>query len=495
MNKEIKIGSVIAYINIFLNMIVNVFLTPFLISSLGNSEYGVYKVIQSFSAQLAIMSFGVSTIVIRNIVYYTTQNKNKEKENFIFMANIISIILALLVVAVGAILYQSIDIMYGNTFTVEELILSKKLFVLLVLNVGLSIITDNFTGLIRAHEKFIIFNGITTARIGIRILSIVLLISIGVKSIGIVLTDLFITLLVLLSSVIYSKFCLHEKGKFHYFDKKMFKESMTLSVAIFLQAIVNQVNQNVDNIILGALVGTKLVTIYSIGLSLYVSFNSLVTVFAGMYAPQAVKLVALGASGEELTDFAIKPARIQAIFAGLGIVGFVLLGKDFVKLWLGNGYDDVYKITLILIIPVVIPLVESITNNILDAKLKRMARSIILVGMCIFNTIVSIILIKTIGYIGAAYGTALSLILGHGILMNIYLQKKIGINVLRMFRSVFTGIFKAVILSLLLCTPFTLISGGWFIFILKALCIVGIYFFVMYFKGMNDDERNMCLKH
>ena len=91
--------------------------------------------------------------------------------------------------------------------------------------------------------------------------------------------------------------------------------------------------------------------------------------------PRATKLVAEGADGEKLTDFVIEPARIQMIIASLCIMGFSLLGRDFIQLWLGKGYEDVYKITLILIVPVVIPLIESVTNNILDAKMKRMARS------------------------------------------------------------------------------------------------------------------------
>lgn len=82
-----------------------------------------------------------------------------------------------------------------------------------------------------------------------------------------------------------------------------------------------------------------------------------------------------------MTDFAIGPGRIQTLIALLGILGFIVVGKDFIRIWMGDGFDDVYIITLILIIPALIPLIESVTNTILDAMMKRMARSIALLGM------------------------------------------------------------------------------------------------------------------
>ena len=50
----------------------------------------------------------------------------------------------------------------------------------------------------------------------------------------------------------------------------------------------------------------------------------------------------------------------------------------------------------------------------------------------------SIPLSKYYGGIGAAIGTAFSLILGQGVILNIYYQKKVGINILEFWK---VGIF------------------------------------------------------
>jgi O-antigen/teichoic acid export membrane protein len=178
------------------------------------------------------------------------------------------------------------------------------------------------------------------------------------------------------------------------------------------------------------------------------------------------------------------------MIALLGILGFAVVGKDFIYLWMGNGFEDVYKITLILIIPALIPLIESVTNTILDAMMKRMARSIALLIMCVINVVTSIIFIKCVGYIGAAFGTAISVVIGHGVIINVYLQKKIGLNIIRMFRNIFHGILPAFILTSGVGFFISLIPGkGFVMFLVKVILIVIEYVIIMFAVGMNENER------
>lgn len=491
MNKQIRYGSLIAYFNIILNLIINFALTPFMLHSLGSSEYGVYKIVQSFTGQLAIMSFGLSTVAARYVVLYNTQEKSKEKQNFLAIMYCLGTLLTVGVLALGGVLYLSMDAIYGKSLTIHELAIAKELCIILVLNVAFSILCDAFIGIIRAYEHFVISNFISTFRLIFRLLSIVILLSIGVKSLGIVITDLAITLLILFFSILYVKYVLKEKAHFYSFDKQLIKEIATFSLAVFLQAIVNQVNQNMDNTILGIMTSTSVVTVYSIALTLYTCFISLVTALSSMFGPSATKLVAKGASGEELTDFVVEPGRIQTMIALLGILGFAVVGKDFIQMWMGEGFDDVYVITLILIVPALIPLVESVTNTILDAMMKRMARSVALLAMCAINVISSIIFIRSFGYIGAAFGTALSVIMGHGIIINLYLQKRIGLNIFRMFKEIFCGILPAFLFSMIVGYFISLIPGsGFLVFGTKVVLLIIEYFIFMYWLGMNRNEKS-----
>lgn len=493
MKKQRELGTIISYLNIIFNMMISIFFTPFLISSLGSSEYGVYRIVQSFSGQLSIMSFGIAALIIRNIIYYDTKELKEEKENFLFMAILISYILGFLIILVGSGLYLSLDTIYKNSLNIEEIIVAKRLFIFLVLNIALTVIIDSYMGIILAHEKFIISSGSKLVRLLLRITLISVLLKLGVKSVGIVISDLCISLILYLFVILYNKIILKEKVRFYYFDKKILKVSFMFSMAIFLQAIINQVNQNLDSVILGIMTNSKIVTLYSIALTLYTSFNLLVSVISGMFGAQAARLVAKGASKEELTDFVIVPGRIQLMIAGLAITGFLLFGKNFLKLWVGNDFIKAYYIVLILIIPVVIPLVENVTESILDAMLKRIGRSIILFLMCIINIGISIFLIQKIGYIGAAFGTALSIIIGNGVFLNIYLKKVIGLQIFRMFKEIFKGIWLGNLLAIILGIALLKFPETIFGFLLKVVLYTFIYSGCIYLFGMNKMEKSYIL--
>ncbi|MBQ7037061.1 MAG: oligosaccharide flippase family protein [Clostridia bacterium] len=490
MKNQIKSGAVISYFNLVLNMCINIFFTPFLIRSLGDAEYGVYRVIQSFAGPLAIMTLGMATLVTRNIVYYDTRRQQKEKENFLAMGIVISLAMAAVTLLVGAGMYAAADKMFQSSLTPAEVVTAKKLILFFVGNMALTVVNDFFAGMVRGHEKFAVANGIRTLRLVLRVITLVVILRLGFKSVAIVATDLALTALVLLFNVFYGMGRLGEKIKFHYWDKVMFKSSMLFSAAILLQTIINQVNQNLDSVILGVMTDSKTVALYSVGLVIYTTYNSVSSIIAGLFTPAATRLVANEASAEQLTDFVSRIGRYQLMLVGAVLSGFILFGKEFILHWLGEGYQPVYAVVLWLIIPTTIPLIQSAYQAILDAKMKRMSRSVILSVMAGLNVAISIVLIHYIGYIGAAIGTAISILLGHGLIMNIYLYKVIKLDVIKMFKDILRGLFPSILLSMALGCPLAkFLPNTLLMFVVKIILFLIIYGLSVYFFGMNGTEK------
>ena len=489
-----KAGVIIQYFNIVLNMAIGIFFTPFLIRSLGSAEYGLYRIVQSFAGQLGIMTFGISILVTRNIVRFNTLNQRKEKENFLAMAAIISGILAIGVLLVGFILSFGIDTLFDQSLTSSELSLAKQLYWILIINVAMTILNDMATGMVSGHEKFVVKNGVTTLKYVLRVLTLILLLKLGFGSVAIVMTDLGLTILVFVINMLYSKFVLNETIRFYYLDKQEMKNALTFSFAILLQAIVNQVNQNLDSIILGAMTDTNTVAVYSVALNLFTMFNSITLVIGTVFTPQATRMIMNHATGEELTDLVIKPGRLQFMIGSLLITGYILFGKEFIKFWVGSEFYGAYIIGIILMIPALIPLIQNVTSAILDAMMKRLGRSLILVVMAGANIVVSIVCVHFFGYIGAAFGTAFSYIVGNLILMNIYLYKVTELNLKRMYKELLSKSMIVAIVCPIICIPLS----GWgpsrlWMLLLKMGVYVFIYGLTMFFFAMRDYEKNMFL--
>ena len=66
MKDQKKLGLSMSYLNLALATVSNIFLTPFIIRTLGDEGYSIYKVMQSFAGPLAMFNLGVSTIVASN---------------------------------------------------------------------------------------------------------------------------------------------------------------------------------------------------------------------------------------------------------------------------------------------------------------------------------------------------------------------------------------------------------------------------------------------
>jgi O-antigen/teichoic acid export membrane protein len=493
MKDQKKLGISISYINLILSTIVSLFLTPFIINSLGDDDYSIYKVMQSFVGPLAVFNLGVSTIVTRAIVKYrTNEDKNiKEKQNTLAVAMIASIIMAVVVAIVGCVMCMSIPSIYGKNYSIQLIHVGQIIFGIFVFSKIIHILTDVFNGCAIGHERFAFNQSMLLVKNVLRVPLIFGVLKIGMGVVAVTIIDAMVAIIVFLLTSGYSFIILKEYPKLTYISRRELLEMLSFSAAILLQAIVNQVNNNVDTMILGALVTDKaIVTMYSSALIIYGMYNSVVSVMATFFLPKATRLVTKNASGEELTDFVIKPGRYQAMIAVAIVVGFAVLGKSFIINWIGLRYVQAYYIVLILIVPVTIPLVENTAISILDASLKRLFRSLVLVIMAVINVIISIVLIKFIDYWGAALGTFISLMIGHVILMNWYYSHCFDMKIKRMFKEIFSGILPMGLIAGIINIPLIKLGEKSLVILaIKGIIFITIYCILIWKWGLKIEEK------
>ena len=494
MNQK-QTGIIISYINLVLGVVVNIFLTPILITSLGDVDYSLYKVMQSFAGPLAMFNLGISTIVTRSIVQCRTQEQytKRNKQNTMAMALLSSAIMAVLVSIVGIVMCMMIPTIYGNSYSAENVVTGQKIFLMFMASTVFHILTDAFSGCLLGYERFAVSSGIQFFRTIFRALLWFVFLKIGLGVVWIAGVDMILSFAILAFSALYSIFVLKETPRLYYFDGKKVLEILLFGFSILLQAVVNQVNNSVDTMILGAYVANKvIITMYSSALVIYSLYNSLVSVIAHFFLPKAARLVYSNATGEELTDFVIGLGRFQAVLAVGCILGFALFGQNFIQIWIGPKYMDAYWVALMLMIPVTIPLVENGMIAVLDATLKRIYRSVMLVIMAVLNVVATLLLINVMDFWGAALGTVLSLIVGHGIMMNIYYAREFKIQIGRMFYSIFKGILPAGLAAGVLCLPAALFLPDTIIFfIVKCLCFIVLYIVFLMLFGLNKQEKNI----
>ena len=84
---QIKIGSILSYLQIALNIIIGLTYTPIMIRLLGQSEYGLYNTVSSTISMLSILNLGFASGYVRYYAKYKKENDNESiyKLNGLFL--------------------------------------------------------------------------------------------------------------------------------------------------------------------------------------------------------------------------------------------------------------------------------------------------------------------------------------------------------------------------------------------------------------------------
>ena len=497
MNKsaEIKIGAILSYIVIALNTIIGIAYTPFLTRMLGQSEYGLYSLVASLISYLTILDLGFGNAITVYTSKYIAKNDKENERKLHGMFFLIYIMIGIVAGIIGAILYFNVNKIFGNTMNYEELQKAKILMGILTFNLIITFPLSIFGSIITAYEKFVFNKCIKIIRIILMPIMMIPLLLLGYKSVALVVLTTILNIVCLLVNMIYCIKKLDIRMKVKGIDFNILKEIFAYSFFIFLNSIIDKVNWSLDNFILGTISGTVAVAIYAIAAqfnSMYLSFS---TAISGVLLPKVAKMEANKSSDDEFTSIFIKTGRIQYIIMGLVITGFIIFGKNFINILFGKQYESAYYMACILMIPVTIPLIQNVGLNIIQAKNKYKFRTIIFFLIAILNVLLSIPLARKYGGIGTSIGTAIALILGQIIIMNIYYHKKIHINILKFWKEIFKMSIPVVISFVIGMLGYLYIGNkGIIIFSLEIVTYLCIYIFLMWNLGMNKYEKEIFIK-
>src|SRR5690625_1827371 len=383
---QLKSGVYLSYISLFVSNVSNLILTPFIIRNLGDSEYGLYMLIGAFVGYIAVLDFGLGNTIVRFVAKYRAENDKKSEENFLYSTFIIYSMISAVILLIGVILYFNLHNIFAESLSINEVEKAKIMFVILVINLALTLPMKSFTGIMSAYEKFVIPKVLTIGRLMLRMVILFILLSLGYKAIAIVMVDAILNLLMLVISMAYVFLNLKVKIRLHYFNKTIFKEIFSYSSLVFISVIVDQIYWRIGHLILGIVASTSEVAVFAIGMTFGQYFITFSTAISGVFLPKITSMVVKKASGEDLTNMLIKTGRLQFIILGFILGWFIVLGRNFIILWAGPSYGVSWIIALIIMIPLSVVLTQTIGISILQAKNMHGFRAFAYLSIAILNT-------------------------------------------------------------------------------------------------------------
>ena len=241
-SKEIKIGAILSYIIIVINMLIGILYTPILTAKLGQTEYGLYSLVTSVISYLTILDFGFGNAIIIYTTRYRNQKEKDKEQKLHGMFFIIYSIIGIIAGIIGAFLWLNVDRLFGNTMSTYELEKAKILMGILTLNLVITFPLSVFSSIITSYEKFVLQKVLNIIRIVLNPIVMIVLLNLGYKSIALVVLTTVLNIGTLIINCIYCRKELKIKLKFGKIDFKLLREIMAYSVWIFLNSIMDKFN-------------------------------------------------------------------------------------------------------------------------------------------------------------------------------------------------------------------------------------------------------------
>ena len=494
---QLKAGVVLNYVVIFLNTIVGLLYTPYMLRMMGQSEYGLYSLVASVIAYLTVLDLGFGNAIVRYTAKFRAEKKTEEQYEMFGMFFLLYLVIGIIAFGIGLGFYFNVGTLFGNTMTAVELGRARIMMLLLVANLAFTFPMSIWGSIIQAYEDFVFQKSLNIFRIILNTAVMICLLHFGYKAVAMVVAQTIFNVLTLVINFIYCrrKLNIHIYFRFKHFHWGFLKEVAIYSFWIFLNAIMDRVYWSTGQFVLGAMVGTVAVAVFAIAIQLEGMYMQFSTAISSVFLPKVTAMVATNRSRKEISDLFIRTGRIQYIVLAYILSGFIIFGRQFIELWAGAGYTDAYIISLLFFIPLTVPLIQNLGITILQARNEMKFRSVLYIIIALVSLAMQIVLTRYFGGIGCAMGVSGALVVGQILIMNVYYRRRQDLDIKTFWKEISKMSIIPIVLifssMLVIRHFFALDSWGKLILGIAAFSLVYIPLFFRF--SMTDEERNLFI--
>ncbi len=492
-SKQIRTGALISYFAIIFNMLAGLIYTPWMISQIGQNNYGLYTLANSLIT-IFVMDFGMGSAVSRFVSKYRAENNQKAINDFLGLTYKLYIALDGIILVVFLVLSFFINRIYAN-LTIDELATFKSLYLIVGLFSIISFPFTNLNGILTAYEKFVNLKLADLFHKVFIIVAMVFALYMGYGVFALVTVNALSGILTILIKLLILRSKTDVKVNLKFKDNKLLKQIFGFSMWTTIKSFAQRIMFNISPSIIAAMVGSVEVAFFSLATTIEGYVFTFANAINGMFLPKISRILVGENSDEKLNKLLVKVAKFHVYTIGFVILCILALGQNFVQLWLGDGYQKVYYCAILIIFPSLIELPQQIAKTALLAKEVVKPQAIIYVVMVVLTVIISFITVPVFGAIGASAAIFISYIF-RTVAENFLYKKYLNINIGEYFKNMyFKWSFSAILVLLVGFGLNSIFKDVNFITFVASVCIMAIvYFITLFFTDIEKNDRILLLK-
>ncbi len=450
-----NVGS--SWFSLGLNILIGIFLSPFILHRLGDAAFGIWVLIFSLTGYYGIFDFGIRSSIVRYVSKYTATHDINEVSRLISTSMFTYTCVAALSMLITVVGYFYVDRMFHIAPGFQST--ARWLFLLVGGSVALGFPLGVFGGMLEGLQQFYVLNLTNVVSSVLRVVLIVFFLNRGY---GLLTVALITVGLPLVASVVRGVIALRALPitfSWMYVDRETFRHMANYSSITFMIMVAGRLRFKTDAVVIGTFMSSAAITYFYAGSRLVDYAGDVVGSLAQIFVPMSSQSDAAG-NIDRLRKIFVVGNRACA-FTMLPITAvFVILGKSIIEVWVGNKYvAQAYPVLLTLIFPYTLMLAQSTSGRLLFGISKHGKLAVVTLIEGSANLILSILLVRPYGIIGDALGTAIPLLGTYILFMPFHLCSRLGIRVSTFLR-------EAYVLPLTLSMPMVatlLLMRHWFV--------------------------------
>ena len=285
-----KLGALMSYFAIAFNIIAGLIYTPWMISQIGKSNYGLYTLASSLIT-IFMVDFGMSAAVTRFVSKFNAAGDQKKVNDFLGIVYKLYLAIDAVILVALVVVYFFLEKIYINLLP-EEIEIFKTLYLIVGLFSLISFPFTNLNGILTAYEKFVglklcdLFNKVFV------IFAIVTVLLMGYGIYALVLVNAIVGLLTILLKLIIIKKSTPARVNFKFFDKTMLKDIFGFSMWTTISSLAQRLIFNITPSIIAVVSVTGAVGVAMFGLASTIEgyVFTVATAINGMFMPRISRI-------------------------------------------------------------------------------------------------------------------------------------------------------------------------------------------------------------
>lgn len=472
-------------------ILIGFFISPLVVKGLGPEQYGLWATLVALTTQFAMLDFGMRNALVKYIAQLGNEPADQlEISKLTSSAALILCFLSL--ISFGClILISEFALDWFNVDSNFALIFQLALLIL-AMDTSVEISFGFNDAILAAKERYDLINLVNVGRLIINAIltAYVLYYSAGIAALALI--NFFTRLgqrLIIRRLAIKQLPC--AKSNFDLVSKIKIKQLFAYGFWAFVIVVCSRIIYQIDTIVVAAAIGPVAAGIYAVAVILIEQLRNFAQTASTILTPRMSKLGANEAK-ETATFLAMKWAKFSSLLAIFVALPIIITGPSFINLWVGNGYQDSSSILIILTLPFFFILPSLGLSSLLYAESKHKTNAKLLFFEAIANLSLSILLVKPLGAIGVACGTAIPAIIFRSIILPIMTSKVCAFNLEQFFEQAYlkTAPFFIVHFALLYSLVTFVGCETWLKFLMTNLISITISGLLVYQYNLDQEEKD-----